>query len=268
MLRARLPRNRLPLAGFTALICLLAAAAFGQGSSEGTSASSHPEAEFHMARVIYRTFGGGGSHGFVEPWWAIDYPVAEQHFLPALRRLTRASVADDSRHLNLTDERIFDYPFLFLQQPGRGNWRPSDEDAKQLREYLQRGGFLLIDDFHSAAEWPIVQRAVARVLPGREIVEIPDGDPVLRVVYDLKDRLQIPGRRHLWISGGRTEVHMEGPASWRGIYDDRGRLVIAMNYNIDMGDGWEHADDPVYPAEMTVMAYRLGINYVIYSMSH
>src|SRR5438045_700330 len=80
-----------------------------------------PEAEFHLARMIYKTFGGGGSHGYFEPWWAIDYPLAEEHFLPALRRMTNLSVADDSKHLEVTDDRIFDYPFLLMQQPGRGN---------------------------------------------------------------------------------------------------------------------------------------------------
>src|ERR1043166_3267356 len=93
-----------------------------------------PEAEFHLARMKYATRGGGGSHGYFEPWWAIDYPVAEQHFLPALRRLTHLSVADDSIHLDATDKRLFDYPFAFLQQPGRGNWRPTDKEAEALRD--------------------------------------------------------------------------------------------------------------------------------------
>ena len=79
-----------------------------------------PEAEFHMARVIYRSYGGGGSGRFRQPWWAIDYPMAEEHFLPALERLTNLSVAYDSRHLEVTDDRIFAYPFLFMQQVGRG----------------------------------------------------------------------------------------------------------------------------------------------------
>src|SRR5262245_46783223 len=97
--------------------------------------SDSPDAEFHMARVIYKTFGGGGSHGIIQPWWAIDYPYAEHHFLAALRRLTNMEVADDSRQLELTDDRIFQYPFLFLQQPGNGNWRPTNLEASRLREY-------------------------------------------------------------------------------------------------------------------------------------
>ena len=228
-----------------------------------------PEAEFHMARMKYATRGGGGSHGYFEPWWAIDYPVAEQHFLPALRRLTHLSVADDSIHLDATDKRLFDYPFAFLQQPGRGNWRPTDKEAEALRDYLLRGGFLLIDDLHGEYDWAILEAALHKVLPGRQIVEIPDSDPLMHVFYDLGDRVQIPGLRHLYGKpDGTVGVQMMGPPHWRGMYDDRGRLVVAINYNIDMGDAWEHADTPYYPAEMTGMAYRLGINYVIYAMTH
>ncbi|MBI1956330.1 MAG: DUF4159 domain-containing protein, partial [Acidobacteria bacterium] len=139
------------LAGIASRSTTLTALTRSKGSQTGDR-SSHtnadsPEAEFHLARMIYRAMGGAGSHGYIQPWWAIDYPFAEEHFLPALRRLTNLSVADDSRHLELTDDRIFDYPFLFAQQVGQGRWRPSSQEADRLREYLLRGGFLLVDDF-------------------------------------------------------------------------------------------------------------------------
>jgi hypothetical protein len=108
-----------------------------------------------------------------------------------------------------------------------------------------------------------------RVLPDRQIVEIPDDDPLMHIFFDLGDRVQIPGRRHLRMApGGRIVAQMAGPPHWRGIYDDHGRLMVAISFNIDMGDAWEHADDPVYPVEMTGLAYRLGVNYVIYTMTH
>ena len=235
----------------------------------GTPAEELPEAEFHMARMMYRTFGGGGSRGYSQPWWAIDYPMAEEHFFPALRRLTNLNVAEDSRHLPLSDDRLFDYPFLFLQQPGQGNWQPTPQEAERLREYFLRGGFMLVDDFHGEYEWSVFESVIQRVLPGKPIVEIPEDDPLMHVFYDLGDRLQIPGRRHVGMTrGGQTVVRMEGEPHWRGIYDDHGRLMVAMNFNIDMGDAWEHADDPYYPAPMTGQAYRLGVNYVIYAMTH
>src|SRR6266571_1131104 len=131
------------------IVCLAAAIASIHASTPGRDTHGDgPQAEFQMARVKYRTFGGAGSHGIRQPWWAIDYPLAEEHFFAALRRVTNIQVAEDERHLELTDKRIFQYPFLFLQQPGQGNWRPSNEDAANLREYLARGGFLLVDDFH------------------------------------------------------------------------------------------------------------------------
>jgi hypothetical protein len=233
-------------------------------------AKSPPEAEFHLARMIYPTSGGGGSHGFYEPWWAIDYPLAEEHFLPALRRMTTISVADDSRHLEVTNERIFQYPFLFMQQPGRGHWNPSSQEAACLREYLVRGGFLLVDDFHGEVEWAIFEAGIKRVFPDRPIVEIPETDSVVHVFFDMDQKIQIPGKRHVRSYGNRGQVvvNMAGPPHWRGIYDDDGRLMVAMNFNMDMGDSWEHADDPTYPGTMTAQGYRLGTNYILYAMTH
>jgi hypothetical protein len=243
--------------------CLAAAVAASQtGPSKSESASDRPEAEFHMARMAYATQGGGGSRGYFMPWWAIDYPEAEANFLPALARSTRLSVASDSRHLELTDARLFDYPWLFAQQVGRGNWQPTDAEAALLREYLLRGGFLVVDDFHGEYEWAEFRDAIGDVLPGRAIVDIPDNDQLMNIVFSLDKRTQIPGERHLFWE------RMEGPPHWRGIYDEHGRLMVAINHNSDMGDAWEHADDPRYPAPMTATAYRFGVNYVVYAMTH
>lgn len=255
-------------AGFIACAVAGAVTSYTEKRS-GDAYSDSGDSEFRLARVKYRTYGGGGSHGYIQPWWAIDYPLAEEHFLPTLRRYTTVSAADDSVHLELTDDRIFQYPFLLLQQPGRGNWRPTNVEAARLREYLLRGGFLLVDDFHGDYDWAIFQAAMQRVFPDRPIVEIPDDDEVLHVFFDLKDRIQIPGKRHLGRGrGGQIVTYMEGPPHWRGIYDDRGHLMVAINFNMDMGDAWEHADDPYYPLPMTAQAYRLGVNYVIYAMTH
>ena len=271
----RLERPQKPIRRVCALVLsagflYLAAAASSQIWREHKDDSAaEPDAEFHMARLKFDTYGGAGSHGYFNPWWAVDYPYAEQHFLPALRRLTNISAADDSRHLELSDDRIYDYPFLFLQQPSQGNWSPTEEDAARLREYFTRGGFMLVDDFHGDYEWAIFERTMSRVMPGKQFVEISDDDPVLHIFYDLRDRIQIPGLRHLRRSrGGQIVAQMEGDASWRGLYDDSGRLIVVCNFNMDMGDSWEHADDPLYPAEMTGRAYRLGVNYVVYAFTH
>ncbi len=245
------------------VICLvgtLASAQFRRAPPEPVGGP--PEAEFHMARLAYYAPGCAGSRGYCNPWWAIDYPQAEAHFLPAVTRMTRIEVAPNSRHLTLADDGLFDYPWLFLQQAGRGDWAPQGEELARLREYLERGGFLVVDDFHGEYEWAAFREAIVAVLPGRPIVDIPDGDMLHSILFDLDKRTQIPGERHLgW-------QQMEGPPHWRGIYDDRGRLMVAMNHNIDMGDAWEHADDAHYPAPMTATAYRFGVNYVIYAMTH
>ena len=132
-----------------------------------------------------------------------------------------------------------------------------------------RGGFLLVDDIHTEYEWDVFAAAMQQVFPDRAFIEIPAGDPVMTVFYDLTDRIQIPGVRHLRMTrGGEIVTRMEGPPSWRGLYDDRNRLMVAVNLNADMGDAWEHADDAFYPAEMTGHAYRLGVNYIIYALTH
>jgi hypothetical protein len=246
---------------------------FGRQAQEDVEAEGNPfsgaDGEFRLGRVKYKTFGGAGSHGLIQPWWAIDYPFAEEHFFAALRRITNISVADAEDHLELTDPQIFQHPFLFLQQPGQGNWRPTDEDAANLREYLLRGGFLLIDDLHGEYDWQRLQAALYKVMPDRQIVEIPEDDPLMHIFYDLQQGTPIPGVRHLRRGpGGQIVARMQGPSSWRGIYNDDHHLMVAINFNIDMGDAWEHADDPIYPVPMTAMAYRLGTNYVIYAMTH
>src|SRR6476660_7577574 len=99
--------------------------------------------------------------------------------------------------------------------------------------------------------------ASSAFFPDRPIIDIPDDDPLLHIFFDLNKRTQIPGRRHLRIGpGGRVVAQMQGPPQWRGIYDDRKRLMVAINFNMDMGDAWQHADDAFYPAEMTGLAYR------------
>jgi len=121
---------------------------------------------------------------------------------------------------------------------------------------------MMVDDFHGEAEWASFQEAMNEVFPDRPIVDIPDGDPLLGIVFELDKTKQIPGDRHLrW-------RQMEGPPHWRAIYDDRGRIMVAIGHNSDMGDGWEHADVPSYPTAMTALAYRFGVNYVVYSMTH
>jgi hypothetical protein len=231
-----------------------------------------PEAEFHLARMVYEDGGafGRGRYGFRRGWWAIDYPEAEIHFRQGVTRLTKVNMAEDSHHIPLTDDALFDHPWLFAQQVGRGGWDPTDAEAARLREYLLKGGFLVIDDFHGDAEWQIMAAAMRKVLPEHSIVTLDSSrDEIFHALYDLNALTQIPGERHLYrASDGSIQARLQGPQKWAGIYDDKGRLMVVINFNMDMGDAWEHADDPIYPEPMTALAYRFGINYVIYAMTH
>ncbi|MFK7994461.1 MAG: DUF4159 domain-containing protein [Granulosicoccus sp.] len=226
-----------------------------------------PHSELHLARLVF-SHGVHSNWGPGRPWWRIDWPSAEHFFAGGLQRYTEIDVAPDSVHVSLLDQSIYDYPWLLAQQVGR--WHLSDEEVAALREYLLRGGFLVVDDFHGPAQWKIFETVMHRTLPGRPIQDLGGSDQLLNVLYELDQRTQIPGRRH--IQGySRSSVSIEMPYSpprWRGIHDDTGRLVVAVNFNMDMGDAWEHADDPVYPVPMTSLAYRFGINYVVYAMTH
>ena len=227
---------------------------------------STPGAEFHFIRVEYRDLYQS-RRWFGRGWWRQDWPEADVHFTQGLRRLTRLDVGEE-RHVPLTDDRIFEYPWAYLTQAGY--WDLSREEIDRLREYLLRGGFLVVDDFHGPEDWEVFRSAMERVFPGAPITDIDAGDPVMHVLYDINERTQIPGLRHLRRGpGGSIHVQMQySPPIWRAIYDPRGRMVVAINFNMDVGDAWEHADMPEYPEEMTSLAYRFGINYIIYSMTH
>jgi len=226
---------------------------------------AQPEAEFQIARVIYRTNRRAGSRGYLQPMWAVDYPLADAHFFRTLERYTNVQVSVDSRALELTDNRLYDYPYLWLQQPAAGGWNPTREESARLREYLQRGGFLMVDDFHGEYEWDYFESVMKRVFPEKEFVDVPQSDPLMHIFFDVDQHTQIPGDRHLGYDG---VPRMQGPPHWRALYDDEGRLIVIANHNMDIGDAWEHADDPNYPLPFTKAAYELGVNYVVWSMTH
>jgi hypothetical protein len=222
--------------------------------------------EFHFLRLEYTDLAQS-RRGWGRGWWRQDWPEADIHFTIGLRRLTRMDVGE-GRHVRLTDDRIFDYPWIYATQVGY--WDLSRAEIDRLREYLDRGGFLVTDDFWGPEDWEVFRQSMQRVFPERQIVSLDDADPLMRVVYEIKERTQIPGLRHLRRGpGGRTVVQPQPwPPQWQTITDEKGRILVAVNFNMDIGDAWEHADMPEYPEEMTSLAYRFGINYIVYSMTH
>jgi Domain of unknown function (DUF4159) len=261
-------RRQLGLAFAMALCGLLSAAV--SGSAPQNAVTAPPLPEFRFARLAYndntafggfRRFGRGGN-------WLTDAPEAEQHLLTGIRRLTRINALDPARDEFIAvrpgDPDIFEYPFIYGVEVGR--WYLNDDEAANLREYLLRGGFLMVDDFHGSAQWEGFMESMRRVFPDREVVEIPDDHEVFHVLFDLDHKIQIPGMAALM--SGRTYEQDGVDPHWRGVFDDTGRLMVAINFNMDLGDAWELADDPEYPQPMTALAYRFGISYAIYAMSH
>ncbi len=219
------------------------------------------ESEFYFTRLAYADVGGG-RYGYGS--WTTDYPEAEIHFLQGINRLTRVQTGREGRIVDLSSDEFMKYPWLYAVEVG--HWSLSDADAARLREYLLRGGFLMVDDFWGTREWAVFNESMKRVFPDRPYIEIAESDEIFHILYDLDQRIQIPGSDTIysgvtWQKDGYTPY-------WRGIYDDDGRLMVAINFNMDLGDAWEHADDPYYPEPMTALAYRFAVNYVTYAMTH
>jgi hypothetical protein len=264
-----------------ALFLLLAVATIAQRGrfSANLPAASEfpPAAEYHFIRLQYtdlpqyhRRFGYSSRGGSGSGWWMMDWPDAEQHFTAGVQRLTRIN-AGEPKHFRLTDPQLFDYPWLYATQVGW--WDLTEAEIQGLREYLLRGGFLIVDDFYGAEQWETFRRTMERALPGRPVLDVPDEDFMMHVLYDIpeKDRTFIPGSRHLRRGPGGQLV-IEQPLgtepAWRGIYDDRNRVMVAVSYNMDVADAWEFADWAEYPEHKTTLAYRYGINTIIYAMTH
>lgn len=251
----------------TLLAAALVRAQTAPGAAEERPAAREMPGEFQFARLHYaanrygRARGGGWGRREV---WQTDWPDAEHHFVKGISRLTRIDAARNGHIVSALDENIFDYPWIYAVEVGY--WTLNEQEAGRLRDYLLRGGFLMVDDFHGTFEWAGFVASMERVFPDRPIVDIPEGDAAFHVVYDLDHRIQIPSRMYSYT--GRTWEKDGFTPHWRGIYDDDGRLMVAINHNMDIGDAWEHADWPDYPENMTALAYRFGINYLVYAMTH
>ena len=249
------------------LIALLAAAALAAGSIALGQSDDNIEAraapgEFEFVRLAYS--GNRYARSNRGQAWRTDWPDAEHHFLRGVNRLTAVDAADEGLVMIPLDADIFDYPWIYAVEVGY--WHLNDQEAARMRDYLLRGGFLVVDDFHGSFEWAMFKASMDRVFPDRPIVDIAEGDEAFHVLYDLDQRIQIPSR--MFIYSGQTWERDGVTPHWRGIYDDQGRLMVAINHNMDIGDAWEHADWPDYPENMTALAYRFGIIYLIYAMTH
>ena len=214
-----------------------------------------------------RGWGGGGRGGR----WATDYPDSDLNFSYRLQQLTSMEVDPNGLVLELTDERLFDYPFIYIVEPGGLVF--SDEEVKNLRKYLLNGGFLMVDDFWGEDEWYNFYYEIKRVFPDREPIPLDYEHEIFHCVFELKERPQIPSIGHAlggrsygvtWERGDAREVH------YKALYDDKGRIMAVICHNTDLGDGWEReGENEWYFHEFSEKsAYPLGINIVFYAMTH
>jgi hypothetical protein len=219
-------------------------------------------------------FGGRRGGGWGGGRWLTDFPDSDLNFSYRLQQLTALKVNPVPVQMRLTDERLFDYPFIYIIEPG--NLEFHDDEVIALRRYLLNGGFLMIDDFWGDSALDNMLYQLKRVFPERTAAEIPLDHPIFQCVYRLKEKPQVPnvgtaiqgrgqGITWEWNHDGDTRtVH------YKGIKDDKDRLMVFICHNTDLGDGWEReGEDPWYFHEFSEKkAYPLGINIVTYAMTH
>lgn len=230
-------------------------------------------AELVLGRLMYPSGGRGGFRGGgASNWlqgrtnWTVDYPKGDRTFSAAIRRLTRVDVRSVEQPVNPDDgDDIFYWPYLHVSMPG--SWNLTDAQTVKLRDYLLRGGFLFCDSFFGTEEWKVFEAGMRRIFPDREAEELPSDDPIFHTVFDLNERHQVANFRSLMRDGKGYRAD-GAEAHWRAIRDDKGRVMVAMAFNSDLGDSWQLADEPRYPEKYSALGLRIGVNYIIYAMSH
>jgi hypothetical protein len=220
--------------------------------------------EFTFARTIYDSpYGSYRRRGM----WAVDYPEADNNFIVGLREWagTNLKIASRPEAVPIMDDKLFDYPLIYFVEPGF--LELSSEQAARLREYILRGGFIFFDDFWGEYEWQNVQEEFHKILPEYEIKNLPMSHPVLHSYLDIEEVVQVPNIGNAQRGGDTSEKGGVVPY-YMGIEDKNGRLVAFMARNSDLGDAWEWINDPSYPAKYGLPAYKVGVNVIIYAMSH
>lgn len=221
---------------------------------------------FRFVRVKYNSWGGRQYHRLGR--WATDFPDSDLNFSYRLQQLTSIKVNPDPLSLAITDERLFDYPFLYMIEPGTLYF--TDAEIVALRRYLLNGGFLMVDDFWGTAEWQNFEREIKKVFPDREIKELDLSHKIFHYVYDLKEKPQIPSIRHWEYYGDTSERGYDSDeVHYKAIEDDNDRIMVMICHNTDLGDGWEREGESREYFELfsEKHAYPLGINIVLYAMT-
>lgn len=223
-------------------------------------ASTNPH-NFYFARAQY------SDDGMFPDWkdWRTDFPKADRQFLAVLRRLARLDAHAGELSVRLDDPGLRRFPYIYAVEVG--HMQLTDAEVRGLREYLLAGGFLVVDDFWGTREWRSFSEQMRRVFPELPIREIPLDHPVFHTYYDIDEIVQVPNVGQ-GVAGGPTHESDGYRAAVHGIFDDDGRLMVAINWNTDLGDAWEWAEHPQYPLRFSTYAYQMGVNLIVYAMSH
>ena len=222
--------------------------------------------EFYFTRAIYSSGGFRGGYRGRGGSWATDYPKADSQFLEVLGRLARELDSYSGEHaVRVDDPDLRRFPFLYAVEVGRMGL--TDDEIKGLREYLLAGGFLIVDDFWGTYQWANFEENIRQVLPEYAIVDVPLSHPVFHSYYEIKEILQVPNVQNGCSGGPYNEQDGYTPMV-RGIFDEKGRLLVLISFNSDLGDAWEWMEQSCYPLAMSTYAYEFAVNTIVYAMSH
>jgi hypothetical protein len=214
------------------------------------------DGRFIFARIKFTPSSGSyGRRSDVK--WDHDYPRAERNLARIIEALTNIEpYMSGGNIVNIGEEELFKYPWAYLCEPGY--WTMTEEEEENLRNYLFKGGFLVIDDFFGN-HWYNFERQIRNLLPGYDLVQLDSSHPIFHTFFDIDDLSKLVT--------GRYGV----PPKYYGMYEDNDpgkRLLLIVNYDNDIGDFWEWSDQPYVSIDLSNEAYKLGINYIIYAMTH
>jgi hypothetical protein len=223
---------------------------FGFGYSPSAAAPAEYDGRFVIVRLWYASY----------PGWAFDYPDMEQNLTLILKDISALRMHDSHNIFRMDDPQLMNYPIAYLSEPGY--WYPSESEALGLRTYLAKGGFLIVDDFHYGEEWAVFESAMRRVLPNGRIERLDKSHPVFNSFFSITS-LEVPYPGLLGERGLMGEFY--------GIYEgnDRSkRLMVVINYNMDIGDYMEHSGRGYFAVDPTNEAFKFGVNYFMYGLTH
>ncbi|HUC73682.1 MAG TPA: DUF4159 domain-containing protein [Vicinamibacterales bacterium] len=221
------------------------------------------DGRFTFVRVRYDPAPGGFWPGR-RPSWIHGYPLAERNLMKIMNEVSFLGAHDDINTVTLDDPALFRYPIAYIIEVGW--WTVTDREAAGLRAYLQKGGFLFVDDFKPAGwrglpggGWEPFAETMRRVLPDAQFLDMVPGDPVFHTFFEINDLDHFP------------QAYVAGDPVFRGIFEDNDRhkrLMAIINYNTDVSQFWEWSGRGFRPFDQTNEAYKLGVNYLIYGLTH